>query len=167
MSFSLGTEGHCLLPNKILAVRKITKRQFRFVCIGVFLFAATGTVTTGVTAQPNGAVTTAPSATLYTDASTMPASKDLCLNCHGPFDKLALATANYMAPSGERTTSHRYVPHNSKEAKTIPECSNCHQSHPVPPTASDLAVLPKPDVQWCYTTCHHKNNFTPCKDCHK
>jgi hypothetical protein len=127
------------------------KRKFLFIWIGVFLYVAT-IISSG---------------TSQTNAPTMAASKDLCLNCHGPFDKLAAAAANYMAPSGEKTTPHRYVPHHSKEAKAIPECSNCHQSHSVDPTASDLAALVKPDVQWCYTTCHHKNNFKPCQDCHK
>ena len=35
MPFSFETEGYSLLPNKILAVRKIMKRQFQFVCVGV------------------------------------------------------------------------------------------------------------------------------------
>jgi len=105
--------------------------------------------------------------TSQTNPPAIANSKDVCLNCHGPFDKLAAATSNYKAPSGEVITPHRYVPHDSKEAKGIPECSNCHQPHPAEPTASDLATLPKPDVQWCYTACHHKNNFEPCKDCHK
>ena len=93
------------------------------------------------------------------------ASKEACLNCHGPFDKL-VANVNYQAPSGEKITPHRYVPHSAKEAKAIPECSNCHEPHPVPP-AANAAALPKPDVQWCYTACHHKNTFQLCKDCHK
>jgi hypothetical protein len=166
MRFPFETEGRSLLPNKILAVRKIMKRQFQFVCVGVFLFVAIGTVTAGVSAQSTGAATIAPSGAPQTGASTMATSKDRCLNCHGPFDKLAAAAANYMAPNGERVTPHHYVPHDSKDTKAIPECSNCHQSHPVRPTASDLAVLPKPNVQWCYTNCHHENNFTPCKNCH-
>jgi hypothetical protein len=93
-------------------------------------------------------------------------SKEACLNCHGPFDKL-VANVNYQAPSGEKIAPHRYVPHTAKEAKAIPECSNCHEPHPVPPVAGGVATLPKPDVQWCYTTCHHKNTFQLCKDCHK
>lgn len=98
--------------------------------------------------------------------NTTAVSKDMGLDCHGPFNKLAARTSNYVAPSGEKITPHQYVPHDSKDAKAIPQCSNCHQSHPLPPTASDLATLPKPDVQWCYATCHHKNNLTPCKNCH-
>ncbi|HME45699.1 MAG TPA: hypothetical protein VKF36_21590 [Syntrophorhabdales bacterium] len=94
------------------------------------------------------------------------ASKGTCLGCHGPFDKL-VGSANYQAPSGEKISPHRYVPHNARETKAIPECSNCHEPHPVPPTTSGLAALPKPEVQWCYTACHHKNTFQPCKDCHK
>ena len=94
------------------------------------------------------------------------ASREACLNCHGPYDKL-VSNANYQAPSEEKITPHRYVPHSSKDSKAIPECSNCHETHPVPTTEKALSSLPKPDVQWCYTTCHHKNTFQLCKDCHK
>jgi len=93
-------------------------------------------------------------------------SKEACLDCHGPFDKL-VAAANYQAPSGEKITPHRYVPHGAREAKAIPECSNCHEPHPVPPPSTGFVSQSKPDVQWCYTACHHKNTFQPCKDCHK
>jgi hypothetical protein len=93
-------------------------------------------------------------------------SKEICLNCHGPFEKL-VASANYLAPSGEKISPHRYVPHNAKEAKAIPDCSNCHQPHPVPPPESGVTASSKADVQWCYTACHHKNTFQLCKDCHK
>jgi len=94
-------------------------------------------------------------------------SRDMCLGCHGPFDKLVTAAPSYVAPSGEKITPHYYVPHTSKEAKAIPECSNCHQPHPVPPTAADITAMGKPGVEWCFTTCHHENDFTPCKKCHK
>ena len=126
-------------------------RKFLFIWIGAFWLLAT---------DPSSGI-------FQTNAPAAVDSKEACLNCHGPFDKLAAAPASYTAPSGEKITPHRYVPHSSKEARGIPECSNCHQRHPAEPTASDLAALAKPDIQWCYTTCHHKNNFEPCKDCHK
>jgi hypothetical protein len=105
-------------------------------------------------------------------AQTSPASgnavsKDACLECHGPFDKLAGVQAGYVAPSGEKINPHVYVPHTSREAKAVPECTNCHRPHGVPPKAGEIAALPKPDTQWCYTTCHHNNNFESCKHCHK
>jgi hypothetical protein len=140
------------------------KRNIRFLSVVVFLLAVAVMVFMNVSFPRNGAAAEAPPAQPGGPPAT--ASKDACLNCHGPFDKL-VASANYQAPSGEKVTPHRYVPHNAKEAKAIPECSNCHEPHPVPPPASDLAALPKPDVQWCYTTCHHKNTFQLCKDCHK
>ena len=127
------------------------KRKFLFVSIGAVLSLAVG-------------VSSCAPQTNTPDTAT---SKEACLNCHGPFDKLASAAASYVAPSGEKITPHRFVPHDSKGAKGIPECSNCHQPHPAEPTASDLAALAKPDVQWCYATCHHKNTFESCKDCHK
>jgi hypothetical protein len=101
-----------------------------------------------------------------TAPSASASSKEACLNCHAPFEKL-VGNVNYQAPSGEKITPHRYVPHGPKDTKAIPECSNCHEPHPVPPKQSALSLLPKPDVQWCYTTCHHKNTFQLCKDCHK
>ncbi len=123
--------------------------------------------TTMLTAAAPQAPGTSSTDQATTSTTTAAVSKDTCLDCHGPYDKLVAATSTYVAPSEEKITPHQYVPHASKEAKAILDCSNCHQSHPVPPTASDLAALPKPDVQWCYTTCHHENDFTPCKKCHK
>jgi imidazolonepropionase-like amidohydrolase len=91
--------------------------------------------------------------------------KDACLKCHGPFSKLAELTSQFKTPSGEITTPHRHVPHDSKDDKTITECSQCHQQHPVPPTAGDLAALKKPNLDFCYK-CHHIKSFTSCKTCH-
>jgi hypothetical protein len=91
---------------------------------------------------------------------------DVCLKCHGPFEKLIERTARFVAPSGETISPHRYVPHDSKEASALPHCDNCHKAHPVPPAVSDVAALPKPNVEWCYSKCHHTKDFTPCKTCH-
>ena len=123
------------------------KRRCQSVCIGVFVISlAMGAGICGSFAAE--------------------VSKDLCLDCHGPFDKLATAVPSYIAPSGEKIVPHYYVPHTSKEAKAIPECSNCHPSHPAPPTAADISAMGKPGVDWCYTACHHENDFTPCNKCH-
>lgn len=123
------------------------------------------TATATKAATPTVVPTTAPAVppTSTTAAATKPAgtSKDTCLACHGPFDKLVSATASYVWPSGDKQTPHRYVPHVSKD---IPECSNCHKPHPVPPTASDIAAMAKPDPLFCYT-CHHTGTFE-CGTCH-
>jgi hypothetical protein len=113
-----------------------------------------------------GAVLTLASQTA--PASNEESGKEACLKCHGPFSKLAEKTRGYKAPSGETTTPHRHVPHDSKEEKTIPECEQCHQKHPVPPTAEDLAALKnkKPSLDVCYK-CHHIEDFTSCKTCHQ
>lgn len=97
-----------------------------------------------------------------TSASTAAGSpKDVCLGCHGPFDELTSATANYTMPvGGEKTSPHRYVPHDSKD---IPECNYCHKPHPVPLTSKE--EVPKPNPQWCYT-CHHKRVVKACGTCH-
>jgi hypothetical protein len=139
------------------------KRGVRYSIVVVALVAAC-MVSTSVCLLHVGAAAASPPA--QPNAPAVAASKEACLNCHGPFDKL-VANVNYQAPSEEKITPHRYVAHSAKEAKAIPECSNCHEPHPVPPVASGVAALPKPDVQWCYTTCHHKNTFQLCKDCHK
>jgi hypothetical protein len=139
------------------------KRGVLFACIVVLVCVVAGMVSTEFSLLRTGAAAAPPAA--QSSVPTNAASKEACLNCHGPFDKL-VANVNYQAPSGERISPHRYVPHSAKEAKAIPECSNCHEPHPVP-AASNVATLSKPDVQWCYTTCHHKNTFQPCKDCHK
>ena len=114
------------------------------------------------TPLPTTAPDKPPSATAGTAASSAAAgsSKETCLRCHGPFDKLVSASANYTMPSGEKTSPHRYVPHNSKD---IPECSNCHKRHPVPLTSTE--GLPKPNPEWCYT-CHHAG-VLQCGTCHQ
>ena len=154
-------------PSKILGKRKMMESESKFLSISLVLVVVAALVIPEVGVLPGGVAAAAPAGTSQTGGLSTEASRDLCLDCHGPFDKLATASPNYNAPSGEKVTPHRYVPHNSKDPKAIPGCSNCHEPHPVPPTASGLTALPKPDVQWCYTTCHHKNNFVSCKDCHK
>jgi hypothetical protein len=88
--------------------------------------------------------------------------KDKCLACHGPFEKIAKATESWEAPSGEKTTPHRYVAHDTKD---IPECTECHVPHPIP--LQDKSTLVKSrGVEFCYSGCHHARNLQPCKSCH-
>jgi len=136
-------------------MKRLAHIFFIGLCFSVAAFAALPN--TGL--MPALAQTAAPPGTEF--------PKDDCLKCHGPFDKLAGETAGYMAPSGEKINPHVYVPHTSREAKAVPECTNCHEPHTVPAKAAKTAAQPKPEVEWCYTTCHHRNNFEPCKDCHK
>jgi hypothetical protein len=94
-------------------------------------------------------------------------SRDECLNCHGPFDKLIEASVKYVAPSGEKGSPHKYVPHNSKQAEDVPECSHCHQPHALDPLPKKGSIdRSKLGVQWCYEACHHEKNLTSCKQCH-
>jgi hypothetical protein len=89
--------------------------------------------------------------------------KPKCLECHGPFDKIAAATAKYQAPSGETVTPHQYVPH--AEKKDIPECTECHRPHPIP--LEDKKQVVKPDsIDFCYASCHHAHNLQRCSSCH-
>ena len=90
-----------------------------------------------------------------------------CLDCHGPFEDIIKASTNYVTPGGEKTSPHRYVPHDSKLEKDIPECTQCHAAHSLVHLPAKGSIdLSKVTVQWCYATCHHEKNFTSCKDCH-
>jgi NAD-dependent SIR2 family protein deacetylase len=108
--------------------------------------------------------------TLLTAAATQDSAQNTgkqtvaqkCLACHGSYDKLAEKTANFKAASGETVTPHRYVPHADKT--DIPECTECHVPHPVP--LQDKSKVVKPDIVYCFTSCHHANNLQPCKNCH-
>jgi hypothetical protein len=94
-------------------------------------------------------------------------SKKECLACHGPFDKLIEASSKYVAPSGEKTSPHRFVPHDSNKEEDIPECTHCHKAHPLDPLPAEGSIdLSKTAVQWCYDACHHEKNLTSCKKCH-
>lgn len=97
-----------------------------------------------------------------TDQATM-VEELACLECHGPYDKLAEATADYVTPSGEIATPHQYVPH--KEKKVIPQCTECHKSHPIPLESMEQVVKPK-YMDWCYTRCHHSWDLQSCISCH-
>lgn len=151
------------------------RKPFRLVCIGLFIL--TLTLSLGDPAWAPTLASWPPSALMIaaataaspepslTSPSTTAISKDLCLDCHGSFDDLAKSTAGYVAPSGEKGTPHRYVPHEKKDPSAIPGCSNCHQPHPVPPPS--LVGAPKAGVDWCFSACHHENNFKSCKECHQ
>ena len=96
----------------------------------------------------------------------MKIEKTICLACHGAFDEIAAATADYVAPSGETVSPHRYVPH--AEQKDIPECFECHKPHPIPPEPREEAAEPAEpaNIDWCYNGCHHVRNLQPCNACH-
>ena len=96
-------------------------------------------------------------------AADAPAGKDACLACHGPFDKLAKAPKTFVSESGDKINPHWYVPHNKQDAKSVPECANCHQPHPVPLKSKE--ALPKAGVEWC-SSCHHTGDLKACSSCH-
>jgi hypothetical protein len=88
--------------------------------------------------------------------------KEKCLGCHGPYEKIIKATAEWKAPSGETLSPHRYVPHDSQD---IPQCTECHTQHEIPLKDKSAVVKPQ-DVQFCFEGCHHMRNLQPCKNCH-
>ncbi len=90
-------------------------------------------------------------------------TKEVCLECHGPFEKLTASSVTFTAENGEKINPHRYVPHDRKDEKSIPECTKCHKPHQIPPELKpDVA---KANPEWCYS-CHHMREFTPCSACH-
>ena len=99
-------------------------------------------------------------------AAASPLSKttdtESCLGCHGPFEQLAKRTAAYVTDHGEKVNPHIYVPHNSTKITT---CDSCHTAHPLP--VSKPGSIAKANLQYCYSACHHENDFTPCVKCHK
>jgi hypothetical protein len=83
-----------------------------------------------------------------------------CLKCHHPsYDKIREATAKFKTPGGVTVNPHQYIPH--KEKTVIPDCTECHEAHGM----GVKAIKPK-EVTFCYTACHHMNNFDPCTKCH-
>jgi len=114
----------------------------------------------GTLARAGLAIAFALFSTLLVPAQTGSSAED-CLVCHGPFDRLVAATADYKWPGGEVQSPHRYVPHDST---TIADCLFCHEAHPLPPSASDIAAISKPKPEYCFE-CHHTRTFA-CGTCH-
>ncbi len=88
------------------------------------------------------------------------AANPACLDCHGPFEELIAKPPTIKTDENGLINPHRYVPHKTKDA---PDCTRCHQPHPIPPTEP---VKKPTSIQWCYDACHHQQNFTPCVTCH-
>jgi predicted CXXCH cytochrome family protein len=112
---------------------------------------------------PPAASPTAPPSKPNTSANTT-GGKDVCLECHGPFDDLTNAPITFAAENGDKINPHRHVPHNRTDAQGVVECTKCHHPHPLPLTSK--AGLPKANAYWCYS-CHHTHEFLPCKTCHQ
>ncbi len=93
----------------------------------------------------------------------LPSVAEQCLACHGPFEELAKATADFTNSIGETASPHQYIPHDDKEG--IPKCTECHTPHVIP--LLDVSTVVKPDnLDWCYMNCHHAYNLQPCSACH-
>ena len=126
-------------------------RPFLFFVLVSFLAAAAGTLAVAApAAKPNV-------------APPPPEDREVCLQCHGPFEKLAAGPKSFAAEDGEKINPHLYVPHNRKDAQSVPVCTTCHRSHPIPLTSKK--GLPAPNIDGCYT-CHHTNEFKACGACH-
>jgi hypothetical protein len=95
-----------------------------------------------------------------------------CMACHSDFQAIAKASANYVAPSGVHVNPHTTVDPSITKTFTNPHasgvgivnCTYCHRPHPVPLTSTK--DVPTPNVDYCFTACHHLGNFERCSDCH-
>ncbi len=86
-----------------------------------------------------------------------------CLMCHGgSFDALREQTKNWKDEFGSPVQPHQYLDPNAANphagAKVVPDCTGCHQAHPIPvpkdfkPTVDVLRVPSHgefPKVQRC------------------
>ncbi len=90
-----------------------------------------------------------------------PKDKEYCLKCHGPFEKLAERTKDYVTEWDEKANPHVYVEHNTKD---ITECTECHEVHAIP--LDPKIPVKKANVTYCYS-CHHAETLVTCTQCHK
>ncbi len=89
-----------------------------------------------------------------------------CLACHGgSFEKLASKKPSFKASSGEIINPHQYLQHDLKTVENIPNCTDCHSTHPIP--LKEKVDLSKVNVESCFLSCHHQQNFERCNNCHK
>jgi hypothetical protein len=136
--------------------------KIHLLLIGVCVVAIWGcSVEKGATPAPSQETTAAASAPATSTAG------NTCLRCH-PWDRVMERSSTYVIKaSGEKVNPHMYVPHDSKEAKDIPDCLKCHTTHTLSPRPTRGSIdLSKVDVKWCYDACHHEKTFEPCKKCH-
>lgn len=89
------------------------------------------------------------------------ADVEFCLGCHGPFEELAARTEGAFVVKDVAANPHMVVPHDSTK---VFNCTNCHEVHELPVSAS--LVIPQADIGYCYLSCHHEEDFTPCAACH-
>jgi hypothetical protein len=103
----------------------------------------------------------------YADSAEKAAKgPEICLACHGgSFDKLVEEKGAYKTANGETVNPHQYIPHNEKKAENVPDCLGCHSEHPVPHEGK--VDLSKVNLESCYISCHHQQNFDRCSNCHK
>lgn len=92
------------------------------------------------------------------------ADPQACLACHGgSLEALADKTKDYKDEWGDPVNPHVYIdrsaknPHQGK--KILPECTKCHEAHPVPPKPG--MKVKTADVSYCFG-CHHMETFEPC-----
>lgn len=123
--------------------------------------AGSSDATSAASATAESAEAGAAEAVSAASDANAPKDKEYCLKCHGPFEKLAERTKDYVTEWDEKANPHVYVEHNTKD---ITECTECHEVHAIP---LDPAVpVKKANVSYCYS-CHHAETLVKCTDCHK
>ncbi len=153
--------------------KETTATLFRWLAIGlllVFTVALAGCAQPATSKALSPALPTATATPSPTSSTAAPnVSSDSCLRCHGPYEKVVQASANYAIQdgSGSKVNPHTVIDISSSKrhntGKGVPECSNCHKPHPLPLASSK--DVPEANVEFCYS-CHHQRNFIPCSQCH-
>ena len=87
-----------------------------------------------------------------------------CVSCHS-FEALNARKASVKADRGEIVNPHIYIPHNENKPENVQDCTNCHTMHPIP--LKEKVDLSKVNIDSCYLSCHHQQNFESCNKCHK
>ncbi len=94
-----------------------------------------------------------------------------CLACHGgTLENLAAKAPMVNDEEDNPVQPHQYLDVQAKyphKSKVLPECTNCHQPHPFPPTPEWLKNREKANLSACYS-CHHKEVISKCTEsgCH-
>ena len=91
-----------------------------------------------------------------------PMTKDQCLACHGPFEKLVKKDFKIEAVPNP-INPHVFVPHIG-QTKDFFDCLLCHQQHTIPPEKGYHDKSATLDA--CFG-CHHTEEFAKCSSCHK
>ncbi len=97
---------------------------------------------------------------LAASSAVLGASKETCLQCHGPYDAL-IGKKVEAAADPAPVNPHQYIPHaQTGTLNEVWECTMCHEEHA-------LGAKPKGEatIEACFS-CHHQKSFAPSDESH-